>query len=450
MKEIPNFTGVTASPRLTCSCVALNCSTSRRRAEHVAGLDRLLPDGLQPLRMADGLSVRGALARAIEVTMAQFHRVDTEQRGAAAEDVLEDDHPLGAAEAAEGRIRRLVGLGDPPVDPGVGNPIGVVDVAQRPGQHRLGQVQAPPAVSGEGRLQREQVPVGGKADPPVSVKAVTLAGHRQILGAVEPQAYGTAGEHGAQSRDRGEPVGLHLLAAECAAHPQALHGDLRVPPAQDVGDDLLGLGGMLRAGLDEDLTGLVDVGQRGVGLQVEMLLAGELELAAEHPVGAGQRAVDVATRDLRLATLEAVRGDRLADRHIGRQRLGCHLDGLRAEPGGLERLSEHPADGVAEEHDLRREQRLVVLDAGVVDARHVLGGEHPDHAGNGEGRRNVERGDPRVGVGRLHRVGVQDVLGAVDQVVGVEGRSGDMQHRALVWDREPDRRAFGSRGQVTH
>ena len=92
---------------------------------------------------------------------------------------------------------------------------------------------------------------------------------------------GTAGERRAERGDRREAVRLHLLAAEAAAHPQALHGDLVARHAQHVGDDLLRLARVLRAGLDEDLPVLVDEGERRVRLQVEVLLPGELELALE-------------------------------------------------------------------------------------------------------------------------------------------------------------------------
>ena len=120
-----------------------------------------------------------------------------------------------------------------------------------------------------------------EADPPLGVEAVPLAGHGQVLGAVQPQPDRPAGDHRAERGDRGEAVRLHLLAAEPAAHPQALHGDLVARPAEHVGDDLLRLGRVLGAGLDEDLPALVDVGQGAVGLQVEVLLAGELEHAGE-------------------------------------------------------------------------------------------------------------------------------------------------------------------------
>ena len=117
------------------------------------------------------------------------------------------------------------------------------------------------------------------------VEAVPLARHRHVLRAVEPQPHRAAGQRGAERGDRGVAVRLHLLAAEAAAHPQALHGDLVAAAAQHVRDDLLGLARVLGAGLDEDLPVLVDVRERRVRLQVEVLLAGELELALEH-VGA--------------------------------------------------------------------------------------------------------------------------------------------------------------------
>nr|BFE73668.1 hypothetical protein GCM10020092_069690 [Actinoplanes digitatis] len=270
------------------------------------------------------------------------------------------------------------------------------------------------------------------------MEPVALARHRQVLGTGQAHPHRAAGERRAQRRDGGEAVRLHLLAAEAAAHAQALHGDLVAVPAQHVRDDLLRLGRVLRAALHEDLPGLVDERQRAVRLQVEVLLAGELEVAAEDPRGACQAGLDVAAQDLRRGALEAARGDRLPDGHVRRQRLHVDLDGGRAQPRRLERLGEHPADGVAEEHHLVREERLVVLDAGVVDTGHVGGGEHADHAGHAQRRFDPQRGDPGVCPRHLHGVRVQHVLGPVDQVVGVQRRAGDVQRRALVRYRDPD------------
>ena len=151
-----------------------------------------------------------------------------------------------------------------------------------------------------------------------------------------------------------------------------------------------------------------------------MLLPGELELAREHLGGLREAGVDVAALHVRLRPLEALRGDRLLDGDEGGQRVGLDDDRRRAEPGRLQGLAEDPGDRVAEVADLGREERLVVLDAGVVDARHVVGGEDPDDAGHLERRGRVEPGHRRVGLEDLHGVCVQAVLRAAHQVVGVE------------------------------
>ena len=163
-----------------------------------------------------------------------------------------------------------------------------------------------------------------------------------------------------------------------------------------------------------------------------MLLPGELELAAEDVGRTLERRVDVAALHRRATALEAVGRDGLADGDDGGQRLVVDLDGERAEAGRLERLAEHPADRLAVEHDLAREERLVVLDAGVVDAGHVVGGEHPHDAGHPEGRCGAQGRDPGVCVRRLHRVGVEHGTGPPDEVVGVERGPGDVQRRGLV------------------
>jgi len=77
------------------------------------------------------------------------------------------------------------------------------------------------------------------------------------------------------------PCGWKLLAAEPPPILQALHGDLVRRQAEYVRHDVLRLGRMLGARLDEDLAVLVDQRQRGLGLQVEVLLAADLQLAAE-------------------------------------------------------------------------------------------------------------------------------------------------------------------------
>ena len=238
--------------------------------------------------------------------------------------------------------------------------------------------------------RRHQEAVVVERDPPLGVEAVPLAGHRHVLGPAQPQPNRASGEGGPERGDGGQAVGLHLLAPEAAPHPQALHGDRVARPAEHVRDDLLGLARVLGAALHEDLPALVDVRDRAVGLEVEVLLARALGHAAVDVGRVRERAVDVAALQPGHPALEAARLDRLEHGDQGRQRLVVHLDGQRPEPRGLERLAEHPADRLPVEHHLGGEERLVALDAGVVDPGHVLRGEHAHDAGHGEGGADVE------------------------------------------------------------
>lgn len=323
-------------------------------------------------------------------------------------------------------------------------------MTERPRQDRLGEVEAPAAVGGQRRVEGLQPAVGVEAHPPLRVEAVPLARHRHVLVAGETQPDRAAGEDRTEGGDRREPVRLHLLAAEAATHPQTLDGDVVAVEPEDVRHDLLGLARVLGAALDEDLPRLVDEGEGGMGLEVEVLLPGEVQLAAEDVLGPGQGRLDVAALHLRLAALEALRRDRLTHGDQRGEGLVVHLHGDGAEPGRLERLAEDPAHGVPVEHHLVGEQRLVVLDARVVDARHVGRREHPDHAGHGERRPDVQAGDPGVRVERLDGVGVQDVLRADHEVVGVERLTGDVEEGTLVRKGLADNGARGSLGQCTH
>ena len=126
--------------------------------------------------------------------------------------------------------------------------------------------------------------------------------------------------------------------------------------AEHVGDDLLRLGRVLGAALHEDLAALVDVRQRAVRLEVEVLLPGELDLAAEHVRRRRRAPASTSPRSMcgwppwKLLARRSPRAT--VDQR--RQRLVVDLDRRGAEPGGLERLAEHPADGVAVEHHLGR------------------------------------------------------------------------------------------------
>ena len=244
---------------------------------------------------------------------------------------------------------------------------------------------------------------------------------------------------------------LHLLAAEPAAHPQALDGDLVAAQAQHVGDDLLRLGRVLGAALDEHLPGLVDDGQGGVRLEVEVLLPGHLGDPAEHVGRLGEAALDVAALDRGTPALVGARHDRLGEGEHRGQRLVVDLHRRGAEPCCLQGFPQHPGHGLPVEHHGVGEQRLVVLGARVVGAGHVGGGEHALHARHGQRRGRVEAEHPRVGVGRGDGVGVEHVGARRHQVVGVERVARDVQAGALVRQGAAhDDALVGTAGQLAH
>ena len=409
----------------------------------------LVPDRRHPLGVLHELTVRRALTGPVEVAAAQLERIDAESRGDPAEDVLDEEHALRPAEAAVGGVRLLVRLRDAPVGVHVRNPVGVVEVAERAAQHRLRQVDRPAAVGGEHRVERLQHAVLVEADLPADVERMPLAGHREVLRAVQSHPHRAPGELGAERGDGREAVRLHLLAAEAAAHAQALHGDLVGVDAEHVRDEVLRLGGVLRRALDEVLPLRVAHGERRVRLEVEVLLTGELGDTLEDVRRGGQRRSRVTPLDGARGAHERLRLDGVVHGDQRGQLVVLDLHLLGAETRGLGRLAEHPHQRVAVEHRLAREERLVVADAGVIEPGHVVGGEHPHDARHLVGAGDVD-GHARVRAGGLHRPGGEHAGGLRGDVVGVHRRSGDVQRRTLVRRAVPDDGVLGAVGESTH
>ena len=190
-----------------------------------------------------------------------------------------------------------------------------------------------------------------------------------------------------------------------------------------------------------------------------MLLAGELE-GAGHGVlpWVGRRGRQggggVPAQHGRLRAVETLLRDRVGERQYGGQFLVVDLDRGGTQPGGLEGVTEDPAHGMADEHDLSavriREQRFIVLRPGVIHPGHIGRGEDADHTGDVVGGVHPQVEDAGMGVRRLHRVGVEDAGMAVDQVIGVQGGTGDVPGGGLVGVGLADHRVGGTLRQGTH
>ena len=182
---MPNFTGVIASARLVCSCAALNAAISASRRSTSPVVER---PGPRPLPAARGGGPAGRTAwsgprRRSCAGAARRASIPSSGR-AAAEDVLDHEHALRAAEAAERGLRGLVGLRDPAVHRGCSG-------SSR--RCRCGTAPGPaPARTGRGSSRRRRSaspssawsrPSSSKPTCHVGVEAVPLAGHRHVLGA---------------------------------------------------------------------------------------------------------------------------------------------------------------------------------------------------------------------------------------------------------------------------
>ena len=115
-----------------------------------------------------------------------------------------------------------------------------------------------------------------------------------------------------QRGERGGRGGLRFLAAKPAAHARALHDDLVGRQLQQVGDDGLHLGGMLRGGRHEHRAVLARLRPRRLRFEIKMLLPAQLETRLSASIGESASAVaDLAAPDEIRLVVEAACGERL-------------------------------------------------------------------------------------------------------------------------------------------
>ena len=104
---------------------------------------------------------------------------------------------------------------------------------------------------------------------------MALAGQREVVVAIEADLARLSRKPRGERRDRRPSAGLTLLAAEAAAHAAGLHGDERVGDSKDAGDNVLGLGRVLRRSMDGHLIRLAGKGERRLAFEIEMLLTAD-------------------------------------------------------------------------------------------------------------------------------------------------------------------------------
>ena len=109
----------------------------------------------------------------------------------------------------------------------------------------LGQVHRPAAVGIEMHAGGQQMAVSIKADLESREEWMPMAGEHHVLIAVPAHADGLAGAVCRQRRQCRRRGPLRLLAAEAAAHAEALDNDSVGGNVQQVGDERLDFGRVL-------------------------------------------------------------------------------------------------------------------------------------------------------------------------------------------------------------
>ena len=128
----------------------------------------------------------------------------------------------------------------------------------------------------------QQIPSVIETDFELREKWMPMAGERHVLVAIETHAHRPSRVMCRQRGERGGRGGLRFLAAETAAHARHLHDDFVRGQMQNMRDDLLHFGRMLRGGSHEDRAILAALGPRRLRFQIKMFLSAKFKFAFDE------------------------------------------------------------------------------------------------------------------------------------------------------------------------
>src|SRR5262249_50782008 len=120
------------------------------------------------------------------VATTDVERIASEEPRDLVDDLLDADHALRAAEAAERRVRLRVRLAAIARDPDIAEVVAVVAVEHRAVVDRSRQIGRVPAAAGERELDAENPAVTVETDFVVRDEVVTLARDQHVVVAVGP------------------------------------------------------------------------------------------------------------------------------------------------------------------------------------------------------------------------------------------------------------------------
>ena len=374
---------------------------------------------------------------AVEVGAAHRERVLAEFARDAVQDVFHADRALRPAEAAKRRVALRVGLAAIAVHGHLGQPVGVVEVADGARHHGGGEVRRVPRVRDHLQRHAQHVSVVVVAHVVLVPEAVAPAGDHEVVVAVQAQLDRTVQGARRHRGDAGELRRLRFLAAEASAHAAALHQHGVRLDAERVCDEELHLARVLRRAVDMHAAAFL--GQRVADLtfEVELLLSAHVQTAREPVRRLFDRGVHACFVQAAHAARQLHGGHHVLLFFVGLARrdhgLGAFgLEHALGERGGaarlLARLRHHGKHRLAQIADLAvAEDRVVVQHrAAVVLAGNVRGREHAHHAGHGAHGGQVAVQQPARGHGGEAERAVQRA-GQLGDVVGVGRGAGHVQ-----------------------
>ena len=161
----------------------------------------------------------------------------------------------------------------------VGQPVRVVEVAQRARHHRTGQVGREAATRDHVDRHAVDHALVVVADFVRVVEIVALAGDHHVVVAVRTQLDRAQQLPCSERRAAREQTRLRFLAAETAAHAPAFDQHVVRRHAQRVRDHVLHFGRVLRRAVDVHAVVVLRHRVRNLAFQIELLLAAEQHFA---------------------------------------------------------------------------------------------------------------------------------------------------------------------------
>ena len=163
------------------------------------------------------------LGLAVEVDAAHIQRVAPQIAGHRVQNAFNRNRALRPTKTTKSRVALGIGLAHIAMGADIGQPVGIVKVAQRPRHHRCRQVGRMPCARDHGNLSPQHTAFIVIAHFVFVPEAVTATGNHEVVIAIQPQLHRPVQAHSSHRRHAGKQRRLRFFAAKATAHAAALH-----------------------------------------------------------------------------------------------------------------------------------------------------------------------------------------------------------------------------------